>query len=132
VISPNWVGDAVMSLPAITAIASAFTNAELEIIARPSVAGVFRRAGLRCQVHEVRNPRGWRIIAALSEAQSRLAEPNRDFIFVFPNSLYSALLANRIGARIRVGYAANARGFLLTHSIERPAKNETPPHESCY
>ena len=39
----NWVGDAVMSLPAIRAIRERFAHAELTVVARPWVAGVYAR-----------------------------------------------------------------------------------------
>ena len=36
----NWLGDAVMSLPAIRAIRQIFPNAHIAIVARPWVAGL--------------------------------------------------------------------------------------------
>src|SRR5438876_6653787 len=39
----NWLGDAVMSLPAIRAIRGVFPHAHLAVVARPSVADLYAR-----------------------------------------------------------------------------------------
>ena len=39
----NWVGDAVMSLPAVRAVREAFPGAQLTVLARGSVAGLYAR-----------------------------------------------------------------------------------------
>ena len=39
----NWLGDAVMSLPAIRAIRGVFPHAHLAVLARPSVADLYSR-----------------------------------------------------------------------------------------
>ena len=41
VIAPNWLGDAVMALPALTDLRRHFSGAHLAVAARPSVAPVF-------------------------------------------------------------------------------------------
>ena len=40
--APNWLGDAVMALPAIRDVRRHFSGASLTIAARPSVAPLFR------------------------------------------------------------------------------------------
>src|SRR5579872_1526295 len=39
----NWLGDAVMSLPAVRAIRAIFPHAHVTVVARPSVAGLYER-----------------------------------------------------------------------------------------
>jgi heptosyltransferase-2 len=41
----NWVGDAVMSIPALRAIRARWSNAEIAILARPWVADLYRGQG---------------------------------------------------------------------------------------
>ena len=50
----NWIGDAVMSLPALAAIRASFPKAEIAVLARPWVADIYagqtaidRRGALR-------------------------------------------------------------------------------------
>src|SRR5436309_15008246 len=38
----NWVGDAIMALPALRAVRSQFPEAEIAILARPYVADIYR------------------------------------------------------------------------------------------
>ena len=41
VVAPNWLGDAVMALPAIADVRRHFADARLIVAARPSVAALF-------------------------------------------------------------------------------------------
>src|SRR5690349_14240946 len=41
--APNWLGDAVMSLPALRQIRATFSRAHLAVVARPSVAELYAR-----------------------------------------------------------------------------------------
>src|SRR5262249_56005808 len=43
---PNWVGDAVMSVPALRAFRRIFLRSKVTLLARPSVAGLFEDEGL--------------------------------------------------------------------------------------
>src|SRR4029079_16142856 len=44
ILSPNWLGDAVMALPAIADMRRRFPRARLVVVARRAVAGVFNLA----------------------------------------------------------------------------------------
>jgi len=41
---PNWVGDAVLAIPAMKAVRAHFTQAEITLLVRPWVAGLFTSA----------------------------------------------------------------------------------------
>ena len=48
---PNWLGDAVLSLPALDKLRERFPSTELTVLARPSVAGLYaNRPGIN-RVH---------------------------------------------------------------------------------
>ena len=55
----NWVGDAVMSLPALRALRERFPDAEISILAKPWVADLYRREPF-CDRLIPYSPRGWR------------------------------------------------------------------------
>jgi len=40
--APNWIGDVVLSLPALRDLRRRFPTARLEVLARPWVAGLYR------------------------------------------------------------------------------------------
>jgi heptosyltransferase-2 len=122
----NWVGDAVMSIPALEALRARWPEAEITVAGRDSIADLYRgqpfidRAlGLGASARDV------------ASAASALGRDRFDLGLVLPNSFASAWLVRRAGARERVGYARDARRFLLTRPIPVPRPGEIPPHE-CY
>ena len=56
----NWVGDAVMSLPALQAIRGASPDAHIAILARPWVADIYARESFADEVIPSESPRGFR------------------------------------------------------------------------
>jgi heptosyltransferase-2 len=129
VIAPNWVGDAVMCLPALHALAAALPSAALTVLSRASVFDVFAAAQLPASIVRVPNPSFRQALAAVF---SKPTDYDFDCALVFPNSFYSALLAHSTRGKLRIGYAHDARSFLLTHALRRPGRGETPSHESFY
>lgn len=129
---PNWLGDAVISLPALRKLRERFPAAELVALARPSVADVYRNLPEVARVivfeHRGRH-RGW-------TGRWRLARELRreqfDLAVLFQNAFEAALLAWLAGIPQRVGYARDARGPLLTRAVPVPRAGEIPWHEAYY
>lgn len=126
----NWVGDAVMSLPAIRAVRERFPDARLAVLARPWVAGLYARERAIDEVIRYTAPGGWRNWRARREAARGL----RDFdcAILLPNSFDAALVAWMAGIGARIGYRRDGRGWLLTHPVPPPGPGETPRHERFY
>lgn len=129
---PNWVGDAVMSLPALMKLQEKFPPAELFVLARPGVADLYRgvpgiRRVLLFRNHDRhRGLRGWiRLVRELRREQFHLA-------VLFQNAFQAALLTALAGIPQRVGYARDGRGPLLTHPLPVPRAGEIPAHETYY
>jgi heptosyltransferase-2 len=120
----NWVGDAVMSLPAIRAVHEAFPGAHLTVLARPAVAGLYARDGAIDAV----------ILCADSrrETAAVLRRENFDFAILLPNSFDAALVAWMARIPRRIGYRRDGRGWLLTEAISPPEPGEIPRHERFY
>lgn len=113
VIGPNWIGDAVMSLPVLRPLARAQPRRPLIVFAKSGPAAVYRAAAEGTVDYVVvASGRLWSDVAAL-----RRSRPEE--VWILPNSFRSALLAFLSGARERIGYDTDGRGFLLTH--RRPA-----------
>lgn len=127
----NWVGDAVMSLPALRAIRSRFPDAEIAIAARPSVAGIYAREGFR--LVEYTAPRGVLGLKQQFEFARRLRESRFDCAVLFQNAFEAALLVAMAGIPERIGYARDGRGFLLTKPVDVPEPGDIPAHQRyCY
>jgi heptosyltransferase II len=119
ILAPNWLGDAVMALPAIADVRRAAPGVAIALAARPAIAPRFQ---LVPQVNEtivLPRPPAVRDIAAWRSLGARLSDRRFDTALLFPNSLHSALLVLRAGIPERWGYRAGWRGALLTRAIER-------------
>jgi heptosyltransferase II len=111
VIAPNWVGDAVMSLPVLRALRRAHPRDGLAVLARRGPAAVYRSEGSADEV--VGNGR------FLADARAARAG-GFDEVWLLPNSFRAGLLAWLSGAGRRLGYATDRRGPLLTDALPPP------------
>jgi heptosyltransferase-2 len=124
----NWVGDAVMSLPALRALRERFPHAEISILAKPWVADLYGR-----------EPFCDRIIpyTASEFAQKwRAARELRAFHFdsaiLLQNAFEAAAVARIAGIPERIGYARDGRSPLLTRAVPVPRPGDIPKHERFY
>ncbi|HLX45408.1 MAG TPA: lipopolysaccharide heptosyltransferase II [Bryobacteraceae bacterium] len=124
----NWVGDAVMSLPALRALRGRFPHAEITILAKPWVADLYGREPF-CNRLIPYTP-------ATTLEKWRAARDLRRFHFdgaiLLQNAFEAAAVA--FAARIpqRIGYARDGRAPLLTSAIPVPGPGEIPRHERFY
>ncbi len=125
----NWVGDAVMTLPALRELRRALPGARITLLARPWVSGVFEREPLadRILLCDPGRPKiaGWRRLAAQLRAE------RFDAALLLQNAFEAALIARWAGIPVRAGYARDGRSPLLTHAVPVPGRFEVPAHE-CY
>lgn len=129
---PNWVGDAVMAIPALQAIRNTHPDDEISVLARPAVAELFAGQPIsdRVLTYDFRGQhKGWlgseKLISKLRGEQFGVA-------VLLQNAFDAAWLAWRSGIPERIGYARDGRGLLLTKAIRVPAEGEIPKHESQY
>ncbi|MET0554365.1 MAG: lipopolysaccharide heptosyltransferase II [Vicinamibacteria bacterium] len=109
--APNWLGDVVLSLPALRDLARSFPRARLEVLARPAVAELY---GAVAEVHGAR-------LAAGTRADAAAVRGAFDLGVLFTNSFGSALALRLGGVPERWGYATEVRGPLLTRRARVPA-----------
>ncbi len=128
----NWLGDAVMSLPALRALRTRFPNAEIVVLARPWVAALYEDERSMDRVIELTGDPGPRDWAAKWKLCHLLRRERFDLAVLLPNSFESAAIVYLSGARRRVGYARDGRRVLLTDAIAVPRPGEIPRHESYY
>jgi len=124
--APNWVGDAVLSIPAMKAVREHFSEAEITLLVRPWVAGLFTSAPFIDKLWSEEKPSSlssWRRITR--DIRGR----GFDLALLFPNSFESALMIFLGGVPQRIGYATDARRWLLTESI---APDKDPRHQTQY
>jgi heptosyltransferase-2 len=128
----NWVGDAVMSLPALRALRAAFPGAHLSVLARPWVAELYRRERAPDELildTAARGPGDW---AGKWRTARELRRRGFDCAVLFPNSFEAALVVRLAGIPCRIGYRRDGRGPLLTRAVPVPRRGEIPAHEAYY
>lgn len=121
--APNWIGDAVMSLPAVRALPG-----DVTILVKPWVADVY--AGRRIILLEGRS--GLRDLAAKWRLAQQLRAEAFDLAVLLPNSFESAALVKAAGIRRVIAYSRDGRGLIIPDSIDPPAPGEIPEHERYY
>lgn len=112
--TPNWLGDAVLALPAIAAVRRAYASATLAIAAPRSVAPLFEE-DTSAEQDEL-------LPLSDSRASAPLRNGRFDAILLLPNSFRSAWVARTAGIPERWGYSAGVRTLLLTRAVTRPRK----------
>src|SRR5450759_251232 len=125
----NWLGDAVMSLPAIRAIRQVFPHAHLAVLARPSVADLYARETAIDQVIPYPAPKGF---GARRGFAARLRAERFDGAILLQNAFDAALIVWLAGIPERTGNPRDGRGMLLTRAIDVPEPGDIPRHERFY
>ncbi len=117
--APSWIGDAVMSLPALMDLRECFPHAELVMLANPTVAELLRgQSGLddivvyeRASVHKG--------VSGMWRLRRMLKDRAFDMAVLFQNAFRAALLVKVAQIPVRVGYDTDGRRWLLSHAISR-------------
>lgn len=130
--STNWVGDAVMSLPALRALRERFPKAHIAVQARPWVADLYFRESFADRVIPYNASPGARDWSSKWNAARELSRDSFDCAILLPNSFDAALIVWLARIPSRIGYSRDARRILLTHAVPPPAAGEIPRHERYY
>ncbi len=115
--STNWIGDAIMTTPAVRAIRKNFFNARISILAKPWVAPVFEHSPRVDEiiVYDAKGRhKGIRGIARLSR---ELKPMGFDAAILLQNAIEAAIIPFLAGIKTRIGFDTDARRLLLTHPV---------------
>ena len=128
VVAPNWLGDGVMALPAISDLRRHVGDASLSVAARDGLVPFFGTVRGVDRVLSLES-NGRPATARAAADSETLAQGRFDVAVLLPNSYYSAWIATRAGIPERWGYRADRRGGLLTRAIDRPRRRL---HQAAY
>jgi heptosyltransferase-2 len=112
----NWVGDSVMTVPALRALRRVLPEARLTLVVRPSAKGIFADADFvdEILIYERRNV--FAVPGQIREWRKR----RFDLAVLFQNAFEAALIPFLAGVPLRLGYATESRQALLTHPLALP------------
>jgi heptosyltransferase II len=118
--STNWIGDAVMTTPAIRSIRRNFPGARITLLGKPWVLPVFSHSPHvdRFLIYDIQGRhRGvagrWRLV-------NDIRRERFDAVILLQNAFEAALIAAAAGIPVRIGFDTDGRTLLLTHPVRRP------------
>ena len=116
--STNWIGDAIMTTPAVRTIRANFPEAHIAILAYPWVADVFRASPHVDEVISFQPAGEHQGLPGLWRLGRQLAAHHFDMAILLQNAFKAAVIARLAGIPVRAGYSRDGRGLLLTHPVE--------------
>jgi heptosyltransferase II len=125
----NWLGDAVMSVPAIRCLREIFPRAHIAVVARPWVADLYARESAIDRVIVYGAARG---LKPRIEFARRLRAEGFEAAILLQNAFDAALMAWLARIPERIGYRRDGRGLLLTRAAPVPESGEIPRHQRFY
>ncbi len=124
--SPNWLGDAVMALPAVRNLKEFLDEETLTIAVPDKLAALWQKCPFVDKVLILDQPK------ALKATAAQLREGKFANAVLLPNSLRAATESWMAGIPQRIGYARSGRSMLLTHGVPVPPRNPARLHQRFY
>jgi len=113
----NWIGDAILTLPAMASIRASYPHAHIAVLVKPWVADIYRLFSNVDEVIIYENK--YDTPAGVFRLANVLKKRNFDAAILLQNAIESAIIAFAARIPLRAGYDSDARGILLTHSVKR-------------
>ena len=111
----NWIGDAVMTMPAIRALRKAYPESKISLLVKPSVSPIFE---IDPNINEViLYEESFKGILGKLRLAMRLKKRHFSKAILFQNAFDAALIAFFSGIPKRIGYNRDGRRLLLTYPI---------------
>lgn len=119
---PNWIGDVVMATPALNSLSKlAGEKGHVVGVMRPYVSDVVAGLGYFDRTIHYK-PKADQPELQGKAVINALREENLDAIVLLTNSMRTAWLAWRSGAKERIGYIRDSRKWLLTTQLTEPVR----------
>src|SRR5215510_6407265 len=112
----NWVGDALMTIPALRALRRVLPDAHITLVIRPGTKGIFSGADFIDEILVYNRKSAFSVVPQVREWRRR----QFDLAVLFQNAFEAALIPFLAGVPLRLGYATESRQALLTHPLPLP------------
>ena len=128
---PSWIGDVVLSLPALKSLRIIYPDSRITAIVKPPTEQLLSGHPALDSILKFPSNKGDGFISQFNYALG-LRKYRFDLGIVFPNSFHSAFMLMLSGAKLRIGYRTDLRGVLLTHSIPVTRKEKISAYRVNY
>jgi heptosyltransferase-2 len=115
IVSTNWIGDAIMSMPALQLFRAAHPESEITVLTKPGLKALWK-------MHPAVN-----FIQTLDEMIPtivKLRQTHFDRAYIFPNSFRSAFVPFMAGVPRRIGSCGQWRRLMLTEPVRLPGGHQ--------
>jgi len=123
----NWVGDSIMTIPALRALRRILPDASITLAVRPGAKGIFSEVDFIDDVLVYDRRNAFSVFGQIREWKKR----EFDLAVLFQNAFEAALIPFLAGVPVRLGYATESRQAMLTHPLPLPDWRSTK-HEVFY
>jgi heptosyltransferase-2 len=117
--STNWIGDAVMTTPAVRTIRENFPESEITLLVHPWVSDVFRYSPRVDRLLMYEKKGRHKGLKGMLQLAGELRQEQFDCAILLQNAFEAALLTLMAGIPVRAGYTTDGRGLLLTHGVRK-------------
>ncbi len=121
----NWIGDAIMTTPAVRTIRRNFPEAEISILVHPWVADVFNASPYIDHIIPYQKKSVHSGLRGIRRLSRELKRQNFDLAVLLQNAFEAALIVKLAGIPLRLGYSRDCRGILLSHAIALKKERKT-------
>lgn len=123
---PNWIGDAVMSIPSIEVLKFNYKNSKISLIGRKPAIEIFYNYPGVSEIFEIKGKNIYDEI----KIHRKLVKDRFDKAYLLPNSFKSAFAISFAKPKEIIGYLNEGRGIFLTKRIKQ--KYDQTKHFSSY
>ncbi len=116
IVAPNWLGDAVLALPAIACVREKFSAARITVLGLPHICELFKESPYvdnRMQYSDT-----------MMSTVREIKKEKFDLAILLPNSFRTALIVHLARIPLRCGYSRDGRGFMLNMAIKVDARTK--------
>ena len=128
---PSWIGDVVLSLPALKSLRIIYPDSRITAIVKPPTEQLLSGHPALDSILKFPSNKGDGFVSQFNYALG-LRKYRFDLGIIFPNSFHSAFMLMLSGAKLRIGYRTDLRRVLLTHSIPVTRKEKISAHRVNY
>lgn len=115
----NWIGDVIMSLPALSAVRNSCPETWITVLAKPWVADLYRLFPGVDEVLLFKSPGVHDGIGGTFRLARELRSRRFDAALLFQNAIEAAIITALARIPIRAGYSTDGRRLLLTHPVRK-------------
>src|SRR3989304_714668 len=124
VVAPNWLGDAVLALPAIAGVRKLFPASQITILGLQHICELFKESPYADERKIYSDTRLTRV--------SIIRKERFDLAILLPNSFRTALMVHLARIPLRCGYKRDGRGIMLNMAIKVDANTTKLPQTEYY